>query len=578
MAENSNLFGSRLQVNKISYLKLYLLYCSFFLNSAISADRYWVGSGNWNDTAHWSASSGGSGGASIPGSSDNAIFDGNSGNCTINVNINVAMLKMASGYGGTITQSDHASITLASSSSITNWIQEAGTFIGSTNSIKMNSAAHALYFTGGLFMSGSNQRITTAGGHWTVSGGILQITNSVLRMITDGSTMMTGSMTVGNIEFAGTSGNPISLSIPSAVTITSKGYIRWTETVRFINIQNGTLAAEGDVDVGTYGTKGNGRINFTGSGNQSLSGNGGYLMDTYVIKPSGKLSMSGTIRMAGNKWVYKSGGELESGNSTLEFRPSSAAAAIITGGTHRIYNLSIASSDGNPVYVYNRITNGPLKVGGNLILSDQTVRSINLSYGTYEIEGDLIVDKTNGNYGGTSVLCFSGTNEQNWTYLNGDYSRLDNNIEINKTSGRVILGTRVTLDAGGQRLVVKSGTIDLSDKVLRVIGNNGIYSNSSASRLKMTIDSSDTRIYVTGTGGKAYISGSLYIDLAQDFTPNYSDKIVILTSATPVVVNSPFVKMSPWNITYDVLYNDEGNNVVLTHIRRHIAGTVFMIK
>jgi len=38
--------------------------------------RYWVGgSGNWSDTAKWSTSSGGSGGASVPRSTDDVIFD-----------------------------------------------------------------------------------------------------------------------------------------------------------------------------------------------------------------------------------------------------------------------------------------------------------------------------------------------------------------------------------------------------------------------------------------------------------------------------------------------------------------------
>lgn len=41
--------------------------------------RYWIGgSGNWSDTSHWSTSSGGSGGASVPGSSDDVVFDSNS--------------------------------------------------------------------------------------------------------------------------------------------------------------------------------------------------------------------------------------------------------------------------------------------------------------------------------------------------------------------------------------------------------------------------------------------------------------------------------------------------------------------
>lgn len=57
------------------------------------ANRYWVGgTGNWNTTAHWSTTSGGSGGASIPTSSDNVIFDTNShnDNYTVTLPSNVA--------------------------------------------------------------------------------------------------------------------------------------------------------------------------------------------------------------------------------------------------------------------------------------------------------------------------------------------------------------------------------------------------------------------------------------------------------------------------------------------------------
>lgn len=40
------------------------------------ADRYWIGNaGTWSDTAHWSASSGGSGGETVPTLTDNVIID-----------------------------------------------------------------------------------------------------------------------------------------------------------------------------------------------------------------------------------------------------------------------------------------------------------------------------------------------------------------------------------------------------------------------------------------------------------------------------------------------------------------------
>ena len=54
------------------------------------AVRYWVGGpGTWDttSTAHWSASSGGAGGASVPTSADDVVFDGNSGSsCTVTPN------------------------------------------------------------------------------------------------------------------------------------------------------------------------------------------------------------------------------------------------------------------------------------------------------------------------------------------------------------------------------------------------------------------------------------------------------------------------------------------------------------
>jgi len=68
------------------------------------ADRYWIASsaGNWNDTANWSTTSGGSGGASVPGSADTAYFDGSgTGDCTVNANVNVTGINLVKAYTGT---------------------------------------------------------------------------------------------------------------------------------------------------------------------------------------------------------------------------------------------------------------------------------------------------------------------------------------------------------------------------------------------------------------------------------------------------------------------------------------------
>lgn len=73
------------------------------------ADRFRVGTGgNWNSTTYWSTSSGGSGGASVPGSADNAIFDSNTptGTVTVDVAVDIVDLNCA-GWAGTLSQAGY---------------------------------------------------------------------------------------------------------------------------------------------------------------------------------------------------------------------------------------------------------------------------------------------------------------------------------------------------------------------------------------------------------------------------------------------------------------------------------------
>lgn len=73
------------------------------------ASRYWIAStaSTWNSTANWSATSGGSGGSSVPTGTDDVTFDGNgTGNCTCDVAITTDALTVLSGYFGTIDLAD----------------------------------------------------------------------------------------------------------------------------------------------------------------------------------------------------------------------------------------------------------------------------------------------------------------------------------------------------------------------------------------------------------------------------------------------------------------------------------------
>lgn len=83
------------------------------------ASRFWVGgTGTWDasDTTHWSATSGGAGGASVPGSSDTVTFNGSSGGGTVTVNTDVTVQSITCGaFTGTLDFSaNNNNVTLSS--------------------------------------------------------------------------------------------------------------------------------------------------------------------------------------------------------------------------------------------------------------------------------------------------------------------------------------------------------------------------------------------------------------------------------------------------------------------------------
>ncbi len=89
------------------------------------ASRYWVGGGSANTwaatgTTNWAATSGGAADASVPGTSDMAVFDSNSGssNSVISANITVQGLECdgstlgTGAYAGTITHNTGVTLTI----------------------------------------------------------------------------------------------------------------------------------------------------------------------------------------------------------------------------------------------------------------------------------------------------------------------------------------------------------------------------------------------------------------------------------------------------------------------------------
>ena len=75
------------------------------INTSSQNDLYWVGgTGDWNDSAHWSFSSGGAGGACVPTGADNVYFDANSfggAGETVTINVENALCRNMDWTGAT---------------------------------------------------------------------------------------------------------------------------------------------------------------------------------------------------------------------------------------------------------------------------------------------------------------------------------------------------------------------------------------------------------------------------------------------------------------------------------------------
>ena len=189
------------------------------------ATRYWVGgTGTWDasDTTHWAATSNGTPGASVPGSSDAVIFDANSGSGTITLGYSPEVQTVTmTGYTGTFDGVGSTyTITLNSTSTV--WAG-AGTISNSPNITLSNTSTSVRTFSGGgktygkLIIGGATgSSLLTINGVNTFSE--IASTKTVAHTISFG-----GDQTIGTWSVTGSSGNVVTVqssSVGTARTIT----------------------------------------------------------------------------------------------------------------------------------------------------------------------------------------------------------------------------------------------------------------------------------------------------------------------------------------------------------------------
>lgn len=337
----------------------------------------WTGAGGDN---HWSTGPNWSGG-SAPGSTNQALFNGVcSSNCSPSIlsDINVAGVRIVSGYTGTITQNSGVAIVVGSAG----WVQTgAGVFVGSAGTTASNNITISTQFkiTAGSFQASAS---TLQVESFEVSGlGSFNANNGLVYFSSSNCSIISGSAIFNDVTtFCAAAGfNGSTMNVNGKLTLNG-GYNAY--------LNNGTILASGDViskTGGGYGNVGTALVKLVGNASgQTVTGEPGSTFTNLEIDTgSNNVTLIGEISIYGN-WtnaLYKvtSVGTLTTTGSTLNFSsstvsayPSSANYNNVIFGTNVTLNGNTMNVAGNTSILggYNRsLVNGTVNCYGNITAS-----------------------------------------------------------------------------------------------------------------------------------------------------------------------------------------------------------------
>jgi hypothetical protein len=361
------------------------------------ANRFWVGgAGNWSDTAKWSTTSGGAGGASVPVAADIAIFDANSdagSDFTAAVDAAITITTL------TITSVD-VLVTIADTQNLT--VTGGGTWSSA-------NAASGIKFTSNV----------TFGDTVALTSGILDITNVTLTV----KSFSSSNSNVRSVIFGST----------GKIVLTGDGVTVWNTTTLTNLTYSGNAIAE-LVYSGSVGTRsiiggfpatvadnlisikvigGSDILRLFGSHNLLNVDFGDFAGSLNTDSPRiwGNLTLSPlmTILSSANGFAFYalSGTQIITSNGTAIDRPifigQGASTATFqladnfTVGSTRTIDLSIGAFDANNHNVDC----------GRFSSSSASVRTINMGSGIWTLRGESATSVWN--IGPTNLTFNSGT-------------------------------------------------------------------------------------------------------------------------------------------------------------------------
>jgi hypothetical protein len=367
--------------------------------------RYWVtgGTGNYNSTTNWSASSGGASGASVPTAADDAIWDTNSGAGTVIINVaSVAKSINFTNFTGTVDFQN----TLAVAGNMT--LGTGMSFANTTGTAVLRVTAAATLTSNGIAFPYDFSVLTAAvtitlAGDWECQNFIHDVS--------------TGNATFNGNNFF-INGNLSNLNTNRSILGTTVFEMKGT----------GTLSS-----------------NFTSTGN---------VVQNLVFNTTGIITITGTVgHTSVINWTYTSGTIITTG-STLSLNSGTLDLDGMVWGNVFYSNTSTITHLSDFTYGGTITT---LSTTSGKTLNGFSIRHTGATGGIINLIG---VPGGNGRLQGTTILSFEGSGTID---TGGSGGVIGLPININ-TSGTYTPSTIFSIN--GSTFTYTSGTIDFSGVTL----------------------------------------------------------------------------------------------------------------
>ena len=327
-------------------------------------------------------------------------------------------------------------------------------------------------------------------GDWRYSSGILIPGNStvIFGNPNPAGKVISGTHALHHVTFDTSDTGTRTWTIAEGTTLIVEGTLEFNNSFSgVLSLQTGTLAARGDIVVANarnYGG-GNARLLIDGSGNQTLTGyttrTAGSLPNLEINKPSGTLTLEGTLRTLNKNWTYTAGA-LNAGASQVIFANVEGNGTI--SGTHTLNDVIFDNRGGN-ARTWALTAGTELTVAGNLAFDNKNTGNFPLSINTGTIIALGNVTSGTPRTGGSGTLRFAGSADQTFD-LTGAESDFDlSNIVVDKDQGQVELLSHLVLNTANQNLVIKRGILDLNGFDLTVTGSGTAFTVQADCTLRL---------------------------------------------------------------------------------------------